>query len=206
MAQSFRVVPRQDRSMETVERMLAAVERLVRRSRNVDGLTLEAVALEAHVTPQAAYRYFHDVTDLIRLFARRVQTVEHEMLLAALTEQRFESEADLAETAVSFVLDACSEIFEVPRKLRGQILRDYAEICYGLLWTLAETVSSTLARRRDPCAGIGVVSLNCALVSIVSAAISLCFRGEHLVSSSRSHARMLDVFLAAIGSVQASES
>jgi len=190
--------------METVDRLLAAVDRLVRRSRSMDGLTLEAVALEANVTPQAAYRYFHDVRDVVRLFARRVQTVGHEMLLAELTGRRFESEADLAESAVSFVLDACSGIFEVPRKLRGQILRDHSEICYGLLWTLAETVSSTLSRRRDPCAGIGVVPLNCALVSVISVAFSLCFRGEHLISSSQAHATMLNVFLGAIGSARAS--
>jgi len=200
---SFRVMPQQHRSMESVERMLVAVERLVRRSRSIDALTLDAVALEAHVTPQAAYRYFHDVGDVIRLFARRVQTVEHELLMSALTEQRFETEVELADTAVSFVIEAYRRMFAVPLRMRDQIARDYTEICYELVWTLSGIVCSTMSRREDPCAGIGAVPLNSALVSVISVAVSFCLRDDHLISSSSSHAMMLNIFLAAIGRAEA---
>src|SRR6185503_3951695 len=48
---AFRVSPRQDRSMETVERLLAACEAIVRRTGRLDRLTVETVADEAGVTP-----------------------------------------------------------------------------------------------------------------------------------------------------------
>lgn len=186
--------------MESVERMLAAVERLIRRARSVDGLTLEAVAQEAHVTPQAAYRYFRDIDDVIRLFARRVQTVEHELLMTALVEPRFETERDLAEAAVAFVVDAFRQVAAVPGRIRDQLVRDYSGICHGLIWTISETVCATMARRGDPCARIGVVPLNCALVAVISIAVSFCVRDDRLIASSSSHAVMLDLFIAAIGS------
>jgi AcrR family transcriptional regulator len=198
IAASLRVVPRQERSMESVERMLAAVERLARRSRSFDLLTLEAVAAEAHVTPQAAYRYFRDVDDMVRLYARRVQTVEHERLLAALIEPRFETAADLADTAVSFVAEAYRQIFAAPARIRAQLARDYANVCYGLVWTLSEIVSSTMDRRGDPCAGLGPVPLSAALVAAMSVAISFCLRDDRLLPGSRAQAMMLDIFLTAL--------
>jgi AcrR family transcriptional regulator len=202
---AFRVVPQQDRSMESVERMLAALERLIRCARNIDELTLEAVAAEAHVTRQAAYRYFHDIKDLIRLFTRRIQTVEHELLLAALTEQRFETQAHLADTAVSFVIRAFEQISAVPLRMRTQFMRNYGEISYDLVWTMAEIVSATMSERDDPCAGTGAAALNCALVSIISVALSFCLKSDRLVASPTSRAIMLDLFLAATGGMRSAK-
>jgi hypothetical protein len=73
---AFRVMPRQPRSMETVERLLAAGEAIVKRKGRLDSLTLEAVADEAGITPQAAYRYFGDIHALILLAVRRVEAAE----------------------------------------------------------------------------------------------------------------------------------
>lgn len=184
--------------MESVERLLAAVERLVRRARSLDGLTLEAVALEAKVTPQAAYRYFRDVRDVVRLFVRRVEAVEHEGLIAALTEPRFETDTELAAAAVRFIVRACREIFALPPKVRSELLRDHAEICYDALWTVADAVCATFARSGDPCSGIDVLALNAALVSTLSLAISLSGRGEALIADPRAQALMAKMFLAAI--------
>jgi AcrR family transcriptional regulator len=86
--------------METVERLLAAGEAIVKRTRRLDNLTLEAISDGAGVTKQAAYRYFGDVHALILLAVRRVQAVEHERLLAFMTVQVFDTEADLASAAV----------------------------------------------------------------------------------------------------------
>jgi hypothetical protein len=66
----FRVAPRQTRSIGTFERLLAAGEAIVKRTRRLDNVTLEAVADEAGVTPQAAYRYFGEIDDLILLSLR----------------------------------------------------------------------------------------------------------------------------------------
>ena len=186
--------------MESVERMLAAVERLVRRARSADSLTLEAVAREAHVTPQAAYRYFRDVDDVIGLFVRRLQTVEHELLMATLIDQRFETERDLAMAVVSFVVDAFRQVVAVPGRIRERFARDHSGVCYGLVWTIAEIVCATMASRGDPCAGIGVIPLNCALVCVISVAVSFGLRDDRLIVSGTSQAVMLDLFIAAIES------
>jgi AcrR family transcriptional regulator len=196
---SFRVVPQQERSMDSVERMLAAVERLARRASCIDHLTLESIAAEAHVTPQAAYRYFRDVDDVVRLFVRRVQTVEHEQLLAALVTPRFASAEELAEAAVSFVIDAYSQFFAVSERIRDRIVRDHAEISYGLVWTLSEIACATMSGRGDPCAAIGAVPLNAALVAISAVAISFCVRDDRHLTSGRTRAMMLEIFLGAAG-------
>jgi hypothetical protein len=55
---AFRVMPRQPRSMETVERLLAAGEAIVKRKRRLDRLTMETVADEAGVTPPSGISLF----------------------------------------------------------------------------------------------------------------------------------------------------
>ncbi|HEX8365102.1 MAG TPA: hypothetical protein VF603_07450 [Allosphingosinicella sp.] len=118
--------------------------------------------------------------------------------MAALTERPFDTPSELADAAVSFVVGALGQIRALPGKLRGQILHEHAEICYGLLRVLSGTVSAALSRRGGPCGAIGAEPLNCALVSIVSFAISLCIRDERLIIARQSQTRMRNLFLAGI--------
>ena len=195
---AFRVAPRQSRSIGTVERLLAAGEAIVKRTRRLDNLTLEAVADEAGVTPQAAYRYFGEIDDLILLAMRRVLAVQHERLLAFITAQAFETEADLANAAVAFITQAYQEMARIPATMRDRIARDYYEISYDLLWKVAEAMQLAMARRGDPCAGIGVMQLTAGLTAVVAVAKSLFLRDIALLSEPGAQLMMVGIFLGAL--------
>ena len=195
---AYRVAPRQSRSIGTVERLLAAGEAIVERTRRLDNVTLEAVADEAGVTPQAAYRYFGDIDDLILLAMRRVLAVEHERLLTFITAQVFETEVDLANAAVAFITQAYQEMARIPAAMRDRIARDYHEIAYDLLWKVAEAIHLAMARRSDPCAGIGVMQLTAGLTAVVAVAKSLFLRDIALLNEPNAQLMMVGVFLGAL--------
>lgn len=195
---AFRVAPRQSRSIGTVERLLAAGEVIVKRTRRLDNLTLEAVADEAGVTTQAAYRYFGGIDDLILLAMRRVLAVEHERLLTFITEQVFETEADLANAAVAFITRAYQEMGSIPASMRDRVTRDYHEISFDLLWAVAEAIHLAMTQRGDPCAGVGVMQLTAGLTAVVAVAKSLLLRNIALLNEPSAQLMMVGIFLGAL--------
>jgi AcrR family transcriptional regulator len=199
---SFRIVPRQARSMETVERMLNAAETLARRLRQLDRLSLELIAEEAHVTPQAAYRYFCNADDVIRLATRRVQIVEHERLLSMLIEHRFATQLELASTIVVFVLNVYQQLLSVPPRARYHFVRDYLGLSYDAGWLVSEHVCTTMLDRGDPCAGLKAFQLNAGLTATIATATSLVLRDGSLLTNSRVRRTMINMFLGAIGASQ----
>ena len=195
---AFRVMPRQPRSMETVERLLAAGEAIVKRKRRLDRLTMETVADEAGVTPQAAYRYFGDVHALILLGMRRMQAIEHERLLAFMTAQAFDTEVDLANVAVAFVVQAYQGMAGIPAAMRDRIARDYFDICYDVLWKVSEAIHAEMVRRGGPCAGIDVMHLTAGLTAVVAVAKSLLLRDIALLRQPGAQLMLVDIFLGAL--------
>lgn len=195
---SFRVVPQQDRSLESVDRMLAALELLMRLNRQIDELSLETVASAAHVTPQAAYRYFRDVHDLVRLFVRRIQTVEQGLLMAVLLERHFDDSTALADSAISFIIDAFQQLLTIPARLQQRLLRDYLEIPYRSIRIMSEIICATLLRRGDPCAGLDAVSLASALVAALSVGASFLLNGGPPIALAPSRDILMRIFLAAL--------
>jgi AcrR family transcriptional regulator len=195
---AFRVMPRQPRSMETVERLLAAGEAIVKRKRRLDRLTMETVADEAGVTPQAAYRYFGDVHALILLGMRRVLAIEHERLLAFMTAQAFDTEADFANAAVAFVIQAYQGMARIPAAMRDRIARDYFDICYDVLWKVSEAIHSEMVRRGDSCAGVGVMQLAAGLTAVAAVTKSLLLRDIALLRQPGAQLMLVDIFLGAL--------
>ena len=195
---AFRVMPRQPRSMETVERLLAAGEAIVKRKRRLDTLTMETVADEAGVTPQAAYRYFGDVHALILLGMRRVLAIEHERLLAFMTAQAFDTEADFANAAVAFVIQAYQGMARIPAAMRDRIARDYFDICYDVLWKVSEAIHSEMVRRGDSCAGVGVMQLAAGLTAVAAVTKSLLLRDIALLRQPGAQLILVDIFLGAL--------
>lgn len=195
---AFRVMPRQPRSMETVERLLAAGEAIIKRKRRLDNLTMEMVADEAGVTPQAAYRYFGDVHALILLGMRRVQAFEHERLLAFMTAQAFNTEADLANAAVAFVIQAYQGMARIPVAMRDRIARDYFDICYDVLWKISEAIHAEMVRRGDPCAGIDAMQIAAGFTAVVAVAKSLFLRDITLLRQPGPQLMMVGIFLGAL--------
>jgi AcrR family transcriptional regulator len=200
---SFRVVPQQGRSMESVERMLAAVDRLVRHTRDIDSFTLEMVAREAHVTQQAAYRYFRDVNDIVRLFVRRVQAVAQEMLIGVLLDESFDSRVTFANAAVSFILDGFRQFSNAPTRLRRRLLHDHFDIPYQSIWILSEIICSTLVHRRDACAGIEAVALSSAIAAVTSVGVSFSLKEHQQIVNGSLRDIMMRIFLAAIENSEA---
>ena len=92
------------------------------------------------MTQQAAYRYFGDVHALILLAMRRAQAVEHERLLTFMTAQAFATEADLANAAVAFIIQAYQGMARIPAPMRDRIARDYYDICYDAIWKVSEAI------------------------------------------------------------------
>jgi len=214
IADAFRVSPRQDRAMETVERLLAACEAIIRRKGRLDGLTIETIAEEASVTPQAAYRYFHDAHDLILLAVRRVQAAGHERLLAVMTARIFDAHvldarafdapasdiwADLAHAAVALVLQDFQALAGFPAAIRDRIARDYHDICYDQLWTLAEVIRAAMADRGYPCAGIDAMQLGAALTAVVAVAKLLFLHDAALLGQPGARQRLVGIFLSVLG-------
>ncbi len=195
---AFRVVPRQPRSMETVERLLAAGEAIIKRNRRLDRLTMETVADEAGITPQAAYRYFGDVHALILLGMRRVQAIEHERLLAFMTAQAFDTEADLANAAVAFVIQAYQGMARIPAAMRDRIARDYFDICYDVLWKISEAIHAEMVRRGGPCAGIDAMKLAAGFTAVAAVAKSLLLRDIALLRQPGAQLMMADIFRGAL--------
>jgi AcrR family transcriptional regulator len=134
---AWRVRPRQTRALETVERLLAAGEAIVRSTQRLDGLTLETVALEAGVTVQAAYRYFREIDDLILLAIRRAQAVEYERLIAEMTATVFETEAELAHAAAAFITRSYQRLVAIPVCMRDRVVCDYIGLSCEALWIAA---------------------------------------------------------------------
>jgi AcrR family transcriptional regulator len=195
---TFRVMPLQSRSMNSVERLLAAGEGIIRRRRRFDTLTMKAVAADAGVTQQAAYRYFYQVQDLIRLAIRRVQVVEHERLMALITAERFDSNRELANAAVAFVIQAHQILAMLPSRMADSIARDYYEVCYEALWTISELTHAVMVERGDPCAAVNVMQLTAGLTAVVAVAKSLSLRDLALLRQSDAQNVMLGVFLGAL--------
>ena len=184
--------------METVERLLAAGEAIIKRKRRLERLALESVANEAGVTPQAAYRYFADIDDLILLAVRRVEAVEHERLLEFMTVQAFETETDLANAAVAFVIQAYQMMALIPAAMRERIARDYHDISYDALWKIAEMIHGVMAKRDDPCAMIDVIHIVAGLTAVVAVAKSFFLRDLALLREPTAQRILIGIFLGAL--------
>lgn len=185
--------------MDTVERLLAACEAIVRRTGRLDRLTVEAVADEAGVTPQAAYRYFRDVRDLILLAVRRSQAAGHERLVAAITARTFDDWDDLAAVAVGFVIQNFQALARLPAAIRDPIARDYHDICYDQLWTLGETIGAAMAGRGAPRAGGDTTQLGAALAAVVAVAKLLFLHDPALLEQPGTRQRLVGIFLGVLG-------
>ncbi len=196
---AFRVMPRQPRSMETVERLLAAGEAIVKRKGRLDSLTLEAVADEAGITPQAAYRYFGDIHALILLAVRRVEAAEHERLIAFMTASAFATEADLAKAVVAFITQAYQGMAKLPAPMRDRIARDYHDISYDVLWQVSEAIHAVMLERGNPCTAANVMQLVAGLTAVAAVAKSLFLRDIVLLRQPAVQQMMAGIFFGALG-------
>ncbi|SHO66763.1 transcriptional regulator, TetR family [Pseudoxanthobacter soli DSM 19599] len=198
ISSAFRVMPRQARALDSVERLLAATIRILHRRRRLDGVTLDAVAREAGVTVQAAYRYFADIHDVIRLAVRRVQATACESLLTLLAAHSFRTEHDLASTIVAFVASACDQARRLPEPLRHHLASRYFDVGDEALWMVAATAHAVFIRGEGPCAALTVPQINAGLVAVVAVSRSFLLRDALLMGAPESLHLMRAVLLGAL--------
>lgn len=195
---SCRVMPRQARAVVSVERLLAAAERIVRQRRRIDVLSIETVAAQAGVTPQAAYRYFADIHELITLAVRRILVVEHERLLDFISAQAFETETELAIAAVAFIIRAFRMLERAPPSLSHTLLKGYFDVCYDACWILSDLLQDRLARQGGPCARLGMVELAAGLTATTAMARLFALKDAALLGQPGAQRTMLASFIGAL--------
>ncbi len=196
---SLRVMPLQNRAINTVDRLLLAVERLVT-STGPNKLTVREVALEANVTFQTAYRYFQHTDDLLRVFVSRRQALGLQRVRDALMQGAFTSEADMAETMITILFGALQKKRAVPEAFWQFILRRHHDLQYDEIWSLAEPVFAAMRRCGIPCAHITEAEIASGLMAVIAAAKGIALRQSAFLHTRACRAMMINIFLSALGS------
>lgn len=144
-AAAVNTTPRQSRADVTLDRLLAAARSVLLR----DGLTdasMKAVAAEANVSLNTAYRYFSSTEQIVGLMVHRWQTSRIANFAGRLAELRVDNEAQLAGEIADNVSQQYLSNDLIPLRIRLVALRDYHRIAYAELWAFAGLVVQTLER------------------------------------------------------------
>jgi AcrR family transcriptional regulator len=194
----LRIIPQQPRAKETVDRLLDTVSGMIFRESSFDRLTLETVASEAGVTQQSAYRYFANIEDLIRTMVRRRQVNWHARFLQFMTRQAFESEAQIADATVAFIVQTFETQVAASGKLKRDILLSYHDIEYEAAWTVSDAVCESLASVGQSSVRIGVLEMATGLTALWAVSKSLILRDASQLARLAVQDMMADMFLAAL--------
>jgi AcrR family transcriptional regulator len=194
----LRVAPQQPRAKETVDRLLDAVARMIFRESSLDRLTVEAVASEAGVTQQSAYRYFANIEDMIRTMVRRRQVDWYAGFLEFMTRQTFESQAEIADAAVAFIVQTYESQVAASGKLKRGILLSYHDIEYEAAWTVSDAICEAVAGARASPVRVGVSQMAAGLTALCAVAKSLILRDATELERLAVQNMMADMFLAAL--------
>jgi AcrR family transcriptional regulator len=144
-AEAFRTLPSQDRSMQTVARILAAARRLAARA-GVATITQQAVADEAGVSLKSVYRYFSTFDDIARAIVRERQLVLISAYKTRLALARFSSDAEVAQDVANVIGLTYLSDSSLSLSVRLLALRRYHEIAYAELWGLAGAILAAIGR------------------------------------------------------------
>jgi len=117
-----------------------------------------------------------------------------------MTTERFDTEMDLAKTAVAFVVRAYQVLGKIPAQLGTHIARDYCDPCYDALWKVSELTHAAMVRRNDPCSAFDVTQIAAGLTAVAAVAKSLCLRDFALFGNPGIQDVMLGIFLGALHS------
>lgn len=145
---NMRVLPVQERSRGTVERILAAGIRLGKVG-GVDGLNLQAVAVAAQVRLGAVYRYFSTPEDLVRTIVRMWIIERFDRDRRDLAGATFATRNDVVAHLVQNLQRAVGQLHDEPGvsgRMRQRLIQDYYEVPYAEIWALAGDVCDAMAR------------------------------------------------------------
>jgi AcrR family transcriptional regulator len=195
---TLRVVPRQPRAIDTVDRILIAVERLVARS-GPSKLTVRDAAIEANVTSQTAYRYFQDTDDLLRGIVSRRQGVMLQRVRTNLQQGQFTSEADIADSMISFLVEALRKRPLAPQAFWRFVLRRHHDLQYDEIWSMAEDVLAAMRRCNIPSAHITRVEVASSLIGTIAAAKGIALNDPAFFGNPSCRALLRAVLQSALG-------
>jgi AcrR family transcriptional regulator len=133
LTEHWRRVPRQPRSVATVDALLTTARRMARHA-DMAELTLEAVAREAGVTQQATYRYFERLEALTAAFIRLMQVEILWRRIRRMEASRFTS----LEALATFTVDSAVADFDAAAA-------DYPVTWWSMYRTMHETIYERLA-------------------------------------------------------------
>lgn len=141
--QDLRVIPQQDRAYATCDRLLDAGWAVMQRE-GMSGATMRAVAEEAHVSLNTAYRYFASIDEIAAEFARRSQARRLSAFAERLAVAKVSVPAELAEVIAGHVVETCVSDDITPSLARQGALRDYHQIAHAELYDMAEMILKAL--------------------------------------------------------------
>jgi AcrR family transcriptional regulator len=174
VVRNLRVLPRQVRSIDSVERIISAAAAMTFRQRTTT-ISIEKVSMEAGVTPQAAYRYFKDADDLVEMGLRCIVVREHEQVIRLLSRRVLSDDAEMARAVVGIVIESCVRLSQSPAHLQDAIFRHYRQVGYDASLLISELlcrdVDGTDVRR-----SLDVVKASVALTMITAVATSFFSR------------------------------
>ncbi|HYW16007.1 MAG TPA: BLUF domain-containing protein [Allosphingosinicella sp.] len=190
----LRVEPRQLRSRNTVERLIEAVGNVLARTKSIQQLTLDAMAAQANVTPQSAYRYFANIDELIRASVRRTQASWYGQMLDFMMRESPADDFDMASAYVEFIVEHSDSEIGVAPKLVREVLTRYHDIDYEAARGVSGMTCALLPAGRR----IGVAEMTAGLTALLAVAKSLALRDPAELRGAAVREMMIDIFLGAL--------
>lgn len=192
--QSLRVLPRQARSIESVERILSTAADMVFRLKKPGSLGIDKISSVAGVTPQATYRYFKDADELIKTGLRCVVIREHERVIEALSNRVLLDEAEMAKAVVGALLDTCEMLHRFPAHMQENILLEYRQVGYDASLLMSELICKDVDGA-DIRRTLDGVKVSIALTATIVIATSLSFRPVPIPPREKLEGVLADLFV-----------
>lgn len=148
MVGTRRRIPQQERSRQTVERIVAAAARVLEREGD-RGATTNRIAAEAGVSPGSLYQYFADRDDLLLEVTRRYVEAFEARMVPALRQAAREDVVTGIVTVVGATLDAMEDRAPLLRALMARVPGDrQEEVLRALRARVTDFVFASTARHR----------------------------------------------------------
>lgn len=148
MAGNRRRQPQQERSRQTVERIVDAAARVLE-AEGDRGATTNRIAAEAGVSPGSLYQYFADRDDLLLAVTERFVAAFEDRVLPALRQAAREDVVTGIVTVVGATLDAMEDRAPLLRALMARVPGDrQEEVTRALRARVTDFVFTSTARHR----------------------------------------------------------
>ncbi|CAB4908686.1 unannotated protein [freshwater metagenome] len=166
MGENRRRQPQQERSRQTVERIVAAAARVLEREGD-RAATTNRIAAEAGVSPGSLYQYFADRDDLLLAVTERVVAEFEARVVPALRQAAREDVVAGIVTVVGATLDAMEDRAPLLRALTARVPGNrQEEVLRALRARVTDFVYASTARNRPELSPIELERITWMLVEL----------------------------------------